>query len=88
LKLAFYETSTERIREDLVDIKRRTKEVGKIKGILRPALPDLASSAAVISAVSALTAGGIKDIGFYSYGHIRNQSLAWIAVAFAEVDGR
>jgi hypothetical protein len=87
IEACFYETSTQRIKADLVDIKRRTSEVGKIKGILRPTFPDLVNRAAVIGAVDALTAGGIEDIGFYSYGHIRNQSLAWIAAALAEVDG-
>ncbi len=88
IEACFYENSAQRITADLVDIKRRTNGVGTIKGILRPAYPDLDSREAVVSAVGALTDGGVHDIGFYNYGHIRSQSLAWIADALASVNGR
>ena len=87
IEAAFYENSSERIQTDLVDIKRRMGGVGKIKGILRPAFPDLESGEAVMSAVHALVNGGVHDIGFYNYGHIRSQSLVWIADALASVKG-
>ncbi len=87
IEACFYENSIERITADLVDIKRRSENVGKIKGILRPAFPDLCSKEAVVDAVAALTDGGVYDIGFYNYGHIRNQSLAWIAHALASLNG-
>ena len=85
LEVAFYESSTERIKADLADVKRRTAGLGRIKGILRPAYPDLVDERAVIDAVQALSEGGVKDIGFYNYGHIRSQSLNWIASALASV---
>ncbi|MSZ70305.1 MAG: hypothetical protein F2709_03975 [Actinobacteria bacterium] len=85
IEACFYEPATDRIKADLVDIKLRTNNVGKIKGVLRPAFPDLTSEAAVIDAVSALWDGGVKDIGFYNYGHIRSQSLNWIERALATV---
>jgi hypothetical protein len=86
IEACFYEPSVDRIKADLVDIKRRTNNIGKIKGILRPAFPDLTSEAAVVDAVSALWDGGVKDIGFYNYGHIRSQSLNWIGKALASVN--
>ena len=35
----------------------------------------------MISAINS----GVKDIGFYNYGHIRSQSLKWIGKALAMV---
>ena len=86
IEACFYEPSTDRINADLADIKRRTNNTGKIKGILRPAFPDLTSEAAVVDAVAVLWEGGVNDIGFYNYGHIRSQSLNWIKKALAAVN--
>jgi hypothetical protein len=86
IEACFYEPSIDRIKGDLADIKIRTNNVGKIKGILRPAFPDLPTEDLVIEAVCALWNGGVKDIGFYNYGHIRSQSLKWIGKALAMVN--
>lgn len=88
IEACFYENSPGRISADLVDIKRRIDGAGKIKGILRPAFPDLESREAVICAVGTLVDGGVDDIGFYNYGHLRSQSLVWIADALADLNGR
>jgi hypothetical protein len=85
IEACFYEPTLGRIKGDLADIKNRTDNIGKIKGILRPAFPDLTSEEAVVGAVRALWDGGVKDIGFYNYGHIRSQSLNWIGKALASV---
>ena len=85
IEACFYEPAIDRIKSDLADIKIRTNNIGKIKGILRPAFPDLTSEDAVVGAVSALWDGGVKDIGFYNYGHIRSQSLKWIGKALAAI---
>ena len=85
IEACFYEPTIGRIKGDLADIKNRTDNIGKIKGILRPAFPDLTSEEAVVGAVRALWDGGVKDIGFYNYGHIRSQSLNWIGKALASV---
>jgi len=86
IEACFYEPATDRIKADLADIKLRTNNLGRIKGVLRPAYPDLTSESAVIDAVSALWNSGVKDIGFYNYGHIRSQSLNWIGKALALVN--
>lgn len=88
IEACFYESSIDRIKADLADIKRRLGGIGKIKGILRPAFPDLVNEKAVFDAVQALHEGGVADIGFYNYGHIRSQSLNWIANALASVVGK
>jgi hypothetical protein len=81
IEACFYEPATERIQADLVDLKRRTENIGKIKGKLRPTFPDVTNKNAVVEAVRALREGGVSDIGFYNYGHIRSQSLDWISAA-------
>lgn len=85
IEACFYEPSIERIAADLLDIKGRMQNVGKLKGILRPAHPDLTSESAVNEAVSILWQGGVNDIAFYNYGHFRTQSLDWIKTALAKV---
>lgn len=83
IEACFYEPSVERIRADAWDVKRRLRGAGTIRGILRPAHPDLKSRGDVVGAVTALRDAGITDIAFYNYGHIRQQSLGWIADALA-----
>ena len=34
-------------------------------------------------AVVALAAGGVEDIAFYNYGHLRQASLDWIGQALS-----
>src|SRR5699024_8439345 len=47
IEACFYEPSAERVKADLFDIRRRLKGEGKLRGILRPAHPDLDSLAAL-----------------------------------------
>ena len=84
VEVCFYEPSPDRIRADLWDVQRRLGGAGRLRGILRPAHPDLNSRAAVVEAVAVLRAAGVDDIAFYNYGHIRPASLAWIAAAMAD----
>jgi hypothetical protein len=83
VEACFYEPSVARIRADILDVKRRMGGAGKLRGILRPAWPDLQGKADVIGAVHALREAGIEDIAFYNYGHLRRSSLNWIAEALA-----
>ena len=85
LEVCFYEPGPERIRADLQDVVHRCGGTAKLRGILRPGSPDLTSREAVIGAVQALAAGGIEDISFYNYGHLRRSSLDWMAEALAGV---
>jgi hypothetical protein len=100
IEACFYEPRVERIRADAFDLKRRLSagpevrgpgepaERGfpnpQLRGILRPAHPDLQSKADVVAAVAALRAAGIADVAFYNYGHLRRASLDWIAAALAQ----
>jgi hypothetical protein len=83
IEACFYEPSPERVRADAWDVQRRLRGVGRLRGILRPAYPDLNGRGAVIAAAVGLRQAEIRDIAFYNYGHIRAASLEWIAAALA-----
>lgn len=85
VEVCFYEPSVDRIRADLQDVTHRCGGTDKLRGILRPGAPDLTSREAVIDAVGALVSGGVADISFYNYGHLRRSSLDWMAEALAGV---
>jgi hypothetical protein len=82
IEACFYEPSVARVRADVADVRRRAGG-GKLRGILRPAWPDLQTKAEVVGAVAALRDAGVADIAFYNYGHLRRANLAWIADALA-----
>jgi len=81
VEACFYEPGVERIRADVWDVRRRIGDAGKLRGVLRPAFPDLQSREAVVGAVAALAAAGVDEIGFYNYGHVRQSGLDWIRAA-------
>ena len=81
VEACFYEPSVARIRADILDVRKRMGGAGKLRGILRPAWPDLQNKTEVVGAVAALRDAGITDVAFYNYGHLRQSSLAWIADA-------
>lgn len=81
IEACFYEPSAERVKSDLFDIVRRLRGQGKIRGILRPSYPDLASKGEFLAAVAALREGGVDELAFYNWGHLRPSNLAWIGEA-------
>jgi len=87
IEACFYEPTPERVKADLFDLKRRLRGKGALRGILRPAFPDLSSRAALVAAAEALREGQAAGIAFYNYGHVRRPSLGWIADAIAAFGG-
>lgn len=81
VEACFYEPSAERVRSDLFDIRRRIGGSARLRGILRPAHPDLSTRQEFLAAVAALRAGGVEDLAFYNWGHLRRHNLAWIGEA-------
>ena len=81
IEACFYEPSSARIKVDLFDIKRRLRGKGELRGIVRPAWPDLGSKAELVAAASALGAGGVSGLAFYNWGHVRQANVGWIADA-------
>ncbi|MEO8667711.1 MAG: hypothetical protein ABI399_04290 [Bauldia sp.] len=85
VEACFYEPSAERVRVDAFDVQRRLRGKGKLRGILRPAHPDLKSKGEVMAAVAGLKDAGITDLAFYNYGHLRPAGLKWIGEALAAI---
>jgi hypothetical protein len=81
IEACFYEPSAMRVKVDLFDIRRRLKGAGKLRGILRPSHPDLSTKAEFLAAVAALREGGVDELAFYNWGHLRRANLAWIGDA-------
>lgn len=82
IEACFYEPSAMRVKADLFDIRRRLRGTeAKLRGILRPSHPDLATKGEFLAAVEALRAGGVEELAFYNWGHLRRASLKWIGEA-------
>ena len=81
IEACFYEPNSTRVKADLFDVKRRLKGKGELRGILRPAHPDLNSKPDFLAAVEALANGGVSGVAFYNWGHLREANLAWIGEA-------
>lgn len=88
VEACFYEPGAARVKADLFDVKRRLRGKGKLRCILRPAYPDLTSRGEFLAAVEALAEGGVTDLAFYNWGHVRKPNLAWIADAMKLLDGK
>ena len=79
VEACFYEPSAARIKADLFDVKRRLRGKGKPRAILRPAFPDLTSREEFLAAMNVLAQGGIDEVAFYNWGHVRQANIEWIA---------
>tara|TARA_R110002126_G_scaffold291803_1_gene459339 strand:- start:160671 stop:161849 length:1179 start_codon:yes stop_codon:yes gene_type:complete len=81
VETCFYEPDAMRVKADLFDIRRRLKGAGKLRGILRPSYPDLSTQAEFMAAIEVLRDGGVDELAFYNWGHLRKANLAWIGHA-------
>jgi hypothetical protein len=81
IEACFYEPSPMRVQADLFDIRRRIGTDVKLRGIMRPSFPDFATSGDFLAAVKALREGGVDELAFYNYGHLRRTNLEWIGAA-------
>jgi hypothetical protein len=81
IEACFYEPSAARVKSDIFDIKRRLKDRGKLRGILRPAYPDFTDRGEFLAAAEALVENGVDEIAFYNWGHLRSANIAWIGEA-------
>jgi hypothetical protein len=86
IEASFYEPGAARIKADVRDAKRRLRGAGVLRGILRPAFPDLETKAEFLAAMRALGAAGLREVAFYNWGHIRDSNLDWIPEGLAEME--
>ena len=79
VEACFYEPSVARVKADLFDVRRRLRGKGKLRAILRPAFPDLNIREEFLAAMNVLAQGGIDEVAFYNWGHVRQANIEWIA---------
>ena len=83
IEACFYEPGAQRIKADIFDVKRRLRGSGRLRGIVRPAFPDLDSKGEFLAAMRALGAAGLREAAFYNWGHLRDANVDWIAEGLA-----
>ncbi len=88
IEACFYEPSPARVKADLFDVRRRLRGKGKLRGILRPAYPDLGNRGEFLAAIAALIDGGVTELAFYNWGHLRSANVQWIAQAMQLLENR
>ena len=86
IEACFYEAGAARVKADLFDVKRRLRGKGRLRGIVRPSFPDLDTKNEFLAAMRALGEGGVSEIAFYNWGHIRDANLNWIAEGLATME--
>lgn len=86
IEAGFYEPGPTRIKADLHDVKRRLRGLGALRGILRPAFPDFEAKNDFLEAMRWLGVGGIREIAFYNWGHVRDANLDWIPAGLSELE--
>ena len=79
IEACFYEPGAQRVKADLFDIRRRLRGKGHLRGIVRPAFPALETKGDFLAAMQALGAGGVSEVAFYNWGHLRSANIGWIA---------
>lgn len=86
IEACFYEPGAARVKADLFDVTRRLRGKGRLRGILRPAFPDFTAEAEFLGAVDALAAGGVRELAFYNWGHLRQSNVDRIGKAMKILD--
>jgi hypothetical protein len=86
IEACLYEPGPERIKADLFDVKRRLRHAGRLRGILRPAYPDLEERGALVAAMRALAEGGVREVAFYNWGHVRSRNFEAIKEGLAAME--
>jgi len=86
IEACFYEAGAARVKADLFDVKRRLRGRVRLRGIVRPSFPDLDTKSEFLAAMRALGDGGVSEVAFYNWGHIRDANLNWIAEGLAAME--
>ncbi|WP_127902224.1 hypothetical protein [Solirhodobacter olei] len=83
LEVPAYQSGVAAILADAAEVVRAAGTEADTGFILRPTWPNLTDAAQVAEAVRGLRGLGASSISFYNYGHMRLQSLDWIAAALS-----
>jgi len=55
--------------------------VAEMQRVVAQRYPDLATNGEFLAAIEALREGGVDELAFYNWGHLRRANLAWIGDA-------
>lgn len=81
LEVPAYQTGTAAITQDIAEVRAAAGDDAAIGFILRPTWPHVTGAKDLADCVSSARAAGAAQLSFYNYGHMRLQSLDWIAAA-------
>ncbi len=81
LDVTAYQRGIEAIAADIAEVRATVGENAALGFILRPTWPHVTGADELAACVRAARDAGADRISFYNYGHMRLQSLDWIARA-------
>ncbi len=83
IEACFYEPGAARVKADLFDVKRRLRGRGRHSRHHAAGMARSFDQGRVPVRDRRLEAGGVTDLAFYNWGHLRQANLAWIGEAMA-----
>lgn len=81
LEVPAYQRGPDAIAADMEDVRQTAGDGARIGFILRPTWPHVEGPGELAACAAAARAAGADRLSFYNYGHMRLQSLDWIAAA-------
>jgi hypothetical protein len=81
LEVPAYQCGPEAIAQDMAAVRAAAGDAAKIGFILRPTWPHVGGAEPLAACAAAARRAGTDRLSFYNYGHMRLQSLDWIATA-------
>lgn len=81
LEVPAYQRGPEAIAADMEEVRKTAGAQAQLGFILRPTWPHVNGAAELAACVASARRNGTDRLAFYNYGHMRLQSLDWIAAA-------
>lgn len=81
LEVPAYQTGPTAIAQDIAQVRAAAGAEAAIGFILRPTWPHVSGPDDLAACVTSAREAGAAQLSFYNYGHMRLQSLDWIAAA-------
>ncbi len=79
LEVPAYQQGAEAIAADIADVRLSAGDAAAVGFIFRPTWPHVSGPEELATCVAAARAAGADRLSFYNYGHVRLESLDWIA---------
>lgn len=81
LEVPAYQRGAQAIAADMAQVRAAAGPEARLGFILRPTWPHVTGAAELAACIAAARSAGTDRLSFYNYGHMRLQSLDWIAKA-------